>query len=494
MSETPGILSYGVYLPRTRLQRAAIYKAHAWFAPHLKALAKGERAAANWDEDSITMGVEAARDALDQVDRGQIASLCLASTTLPFADRLNAGVVKEALNLRDEVRALDFTGGQRAGTSALIEMLEGQGNAQGPALCIAAEMRKARPASEAELNYGDASVAFVIGKGEPCAKFVAARSVTVDFVDHFRASGVDTDYFWESRWIRDEGYTRLLGDALQNSLASFGVAAADIAHAVIAIPAPAAVQSLAKKIGLRPEALSDTLASSVGDAGVAHPLLLLAATLDRAKAGERILLVSFGQGVDIVLLEATATLERAARRATVATALAGRRPDENYPRFLFHRGQLDLERGMRAEFDQKQPGTTLYRHRKAVFALVGGRSTKTGTVQFPKSTLSVDPDDPSPGTQEDYPLADRPARVVTYTADHLTYSPDPPACYGMVDFDGGGRLIAEFADANPADIEVGDPVRMVFRIKAIDEMRHFKRYFWKAMLVGRKSSSEKQDG
>jgi 3-hydroxy-3-methylglutaryl CoA synthase len=127
MSETPGILSYGVYLPRTRLQHAAIYEAHAWFAPELRALAKGERAAANWDEDSITMGVEAARDALAQVDRSKITSLGLASTTLPFADRLNAGVVKEALNLPDEVRALDFTGGQRAGTSALIGMLEGEG-------------------------------------------------------------------------------------------------------------------------------------------------------------------------------------------------------------------------------------------------------------------------------------------------------------------------------------------------------------------------------
>jgi uncharacterized OB-fold protein len=149
---------------------------------------------------------------------------------------------------------------------------------------------------------------------------------------------------------------------------------------------------------------------------------------------------------------------------------------------------------MRAEFDQKQPGTTLYRDRKAVFALIGGRSTETGTVQFPKSTISVDPDDPAPGTQEDYPLADCPARIVTCTADHLTYSPDPPACYGMIDFDGGGRMIAEFADANPADIEVGSPVRMVFRIKAIDEMRHFKRYFWKAMLVDRMSGSEKRDG
>jgi len=69
MSEALGSLSYGVYLPRTRLQRDAIYRVHVWFTPELKTLAKGERVAANWDEDSITMGVEAARDALAQLDR-----------------------------------------------------------------------------------------------------------------------------------------------------------------------------------------------------------------------------------------------------------------------------------------------------------------------------------------------------------------------------------------------------------------------------------------
>lgn len=494
MSETPGILSYGVYLPKTRLQRSAIYGAHAWFAPHLKALASGERATANWDEDPITMGVEAARDALDGVDRNRIASLGLASTTLPFADRLNAGIVKEALNLPDEVRAFDFAGGQRAGTSALIEMLNSAGNSLQHRLCIAAEARKTRPGSEAELAYGDAAAALVIGTGEPCARVLGTHSVTVDFVDHFRAAGVEVDYFWESRWIRDEGYTQLVGKALQSSLSAFGTAPTEISHAVIAISAPGIAQSLASKAGLRPDTVAETLTASVGDAGVAYPLLLLAATLDRARAGEKILLVSFGQGVDVVLLEATAAIDRIAQRNTVVAALARRRPEQNYLRFLFHRGQLDLERGMRAEHDQKQPGTTLYRNRKAVFALVGGRSRKTGTVQFPKSTIGVDPDDPSIGAQDDYPLAERLARIVTYTADNLTYSPDPPACYGMIDFDGGGRMIAEFADVVPADLAVGNRMRMVFRIKAVDEMRHFKRYFWKATPVDRQNSSEKTDG
>ncbi len=64
-----GILSFGAYVPRARLQRKAIAAANAWFAPGLRGLAKGERAICNWDEDSITLGVEAARDCLAGFDR-----------------------------------------------------------------------------------------------------------------------------------------------------------------------------------------------------------------------------------------------------------------------------------------------------------------------------------------------------------------------------------------------------------------------------------------
>ncbi|MDP6515270.1 MAG: 3-hydroxy-3-methylglutaryl CoA synthase, partial [Alphaproteobacteria bacterium] len=60
-----GITAYGAYIPRLRLSRQAAVAANGWFNPALAALAKGERAMANWDEDSLTMAVEAARDCLD---------------------------------------------------------------------------------------------------------------------------------------------------------------------------------------------------------------------------------------------------------------------------------------------------------------------------------------------------------------------------------------------------------------------------------------------
>jgi hydroxymethylglutaryl-CoA synthase len=70
---------------------------------------------------------------------------------------------------------------------------------------------------------------------------------------------------------------------------------------------------------------------------------------------------------------------------------------------------------------------------------------------------------------------------LTYTADNLTYTPDPPNYYGMVEFEGGGRMSAEFTDADSGSIVVGARMRMMFRIKAVDDQTGFTKYFWKAV-------------
>lgn len=476
MTET-GILAFGAYIPRRRLQRAAIHAANKWFAPGLGGLAKGERAVANWDEDAVTMAVEAARDCLTGIDRTSVDGLILASTTLPFADRLNAGIVKEALTLGDITRANDAGGSLRAGTSALLAALDSPATQ----LCLAADLRKARAASEGELLQGDGAAALLVGRGDVIARVIACHSVTVDFVDHFRMAGVDFDYGWESRWIRDEGYSGLLGGAIADALKTAAVAPQSIDHVIIPISVRGVAAGIARKAGLRAEAVVDQMQANVGDTGAAHPLLMLAGVLESAAPGQRILLAGFGQGADVLLLETTEALARLPRRRGVRGHLADRREDSNYQRFLFHRGLLQMERGMRAELDQKQPGSTLYRHRKAVLGLVGGRCTRTGTVQFPRTDISVNPNDRASGTQEDYPLAEIRARIVTHTADSLSYSPDPPTYYGTIDFEGGGRLVTVFAEVTADEVSVGRPMRMVFRINAVDEQRDFIKYFWKAV-------------
>ena len=471
-----GILAHGAYIPMLRLQRSAVHAANSWFAPGLRGLAKGERAMANWDEDPITMAVEAARDCLGEGPRPSLASILFASTSAPFADRQNAGVIKEALNLPDAIGALDAGGSLKAGTSALLLALESAD--AGNRLVIAAEMRKTLPASEGEMLQGDAAASLLVGRGDLAARYRGHHSVTADFIDHFRQSGEAMDYGWEARWVREEGHGKLALEALKTGLARLGVRPESIAH-FIGPPARGIPEMLAKKSGIRAEAVRDTLAASVGDSGAAHPLLLLSACLETAKAGETIAVLSFGQGVDLLVFEATG--KGARPRLGVSGHLARRRAEPNYLKFLSFNGNLALDRGMRAEADMKQPLTALWRNRRTVLGLVGGRCSKTGTVQFPRSDIGVNPNDHTIGTQEDYPLADIPARIVSFTADSLTYSPDPPQHYGMIDFEGGGRMMAEFTDVAPGELAVGQNMRMMFRIKNSDERRGFTRYFWKAV-------------
>jgi uncharacterized OB-fold protein len=101
-------------------------------------------------------------------------------------------------------------------------------------------------------------------------------------------------------------------------------------------------------------------------------------------------------------------------------------------------------------------------------------------VQFPASRICVTPACNAIDTQEPHPFADKVGRVNSYTADRLTYSPDPPACFGMIQFEGGGRAMMDFTDVDAQALSVGQAMSMVFRIKDIDTQRGFRRYFWKA--------------
>ena len=99
-----GITSYGAYIPKLRLERMAIVQAMGWFAPAIMMVADGERSMCNWDEDAVTMAVAAARDCLTGMDKQQVQGLFLASTTLPFDDRQNAGIAHDQVEREREDR------------------------------------------------------------------------------------------------------------------------------------------------------------------------------------------------------------------------------------------------------------------------------------------------------------------------------------------------------------------------------------------------------
>jgi 3-hydroxy-3-methylglutaryl CoA synthase len=482
MANDLGILGFGAYLPRARLQRKAILAANAWFNPGLRGLAKGERAMANWDEDSITLAVEAGRDCLAG-DPATPAALVLASTTLPFDDRLNAGVVASALGLPSAVRSSDAAGSLRAGASALTGALAGA-DALGATLVLAADHRRTRAASPQEMQYGDGAAALLVGRGRPLARLVGSHTETVDFVHQFRYHDRDSDYAWEERWIRDEGYLKIVPRAIGALLAATGTDAATITHFCMPCTLSRVGGAVAKKVGIPEAAVRDTLSAVCGDTGAAHPLVMLVHALQQAQPGDRILVAAFGEGCDALLFEVTDAIGQASPRRGVTGSLAARREESNYLKFLSFNEVIDMERGMRAEVDKGTPLSVLYRNREMVQGLSGGRCRACGTMQYPKGRYCVNPGCKALDSQDDQRFADLTGTVMSYTADQLTYSADPPAYYGMLNFDQGGRMLADFTEIEDGKLDVGTPMRMVFRIKDVDSTRGFVRYFWKAAPIG----------
>lgn len=469
-----GVLATSRYVPRLRLDRGTVAALHGWMAPALRALGKGRRAMANWDEDVVTMAVEAARTLRRAPSLPVPARFTLASTTLPFADRLNAGVAAAALDLPQRTLARDVASSMRAASTELLDALA-RPDAQ-PHLLVASEQRVPRPASTQELICGHGSAAALVGRGRPIATLVAAHGVQADFVDHFRAAGADHDYFWEERWVRDEGYMKIAVGAAQACLREAGVTAADVAHFAMPAPLSKVNEAVAKKLGIAAQALVPTGADTVGDLGCAQPLAMLDVALRRANAGELVLLLAFGNGCDALLLRRT------------GLACPGAEPDEGvvetgYLKYLAFNGLLQPEWGARAEMDNKTALSAAWRGHRRTACFEGGACRRCGTAQFPAGRVCVNPECRAQDSLEPASFADRPARVLSHTSDFLAYTPHPPFQFGHIDFDGGGRVLMEFADSADGELQVGMPVRMVYRIKEFDPKRGFRRYFWKATPV-----------
>ncbi|TLY64706.1 MAG: hypothetical protein E6K52_01070 [Gammaproteobacteria bacterium] len=498
MTALGSIVSYGAYVPRLRLPRERIAAAMQWLKSTSAARAAGSRAICNWDEDSLTLAVEAARACLlnagaDADSPPPLCSVSLASTTLPFADRSNATLLAAALDLPVTVETADFSGSLRAGTTALAQAVKRTDS--GLRLPVAADARLSKPGSAQELEYGAGAAALLIAPGVPGGReagrderdprslgdILSVSHLAADFVDHYRLSGESFDYALEERWVRDEAVNKLVPAVITKALEAADLSSSSIDHFVMAGSATA-IKRIAEHSGLHRARIQDALRDDCGDTGAAHPLLLLAAAIETAAPGQHILAIGFGQGVDALVVRIP-TPKPAVRHRTVVDALARRKAEQYYTRYLSHSGLLEADFGMRAERDNRSAHSVAWRKHRQLTAFVGGRCRSCNTVQYPKSPACVNPQCRRIDTQTDYRLADVLGRVKSFTEDWQAFSPRPPSIYGNVEFEPGGNLLMELTDLDAGEVAVGMPVNFVFRVKDIDPMRAFKRYFWKATQV-----------
>jgi len=479
-----GITSYGAYIPRLRLDRMAIFKGMGWFAPAIMMVAQGERSMCNWDEDPITMAVEASRDCLRGRDKNKLDALYLASTTLPFADRQNAGIVSAALNLRDDMITADHTSSQKAATTALITALESiRGGQRHNIMVTASDSRETRTAYFYEMWFGDGAAALTVGDTDVIAEYKGSYSLSMDFVDHYRGADKKYDYVWEERWTRDAGYGEIIPKVVNGLFDKLGISMEVVDRLVYPCFFKRDHRSIAAGLGATPEKLVDNMHEVCGETGAAHSFMMFIAALEEAKPGDRILMCGFGQGANALYFEVTDNITKLPGRNGVAGSLAHKKSTDNYLKWLKFRGLINTEMGIRAEAPTQTATSVLWRKNKMILGLVGGKCRECHTPQFPKADICVNPECGAFDSQEDYEFADVEAKVKTYTGDLLAVSVDPPAIYGMVQFEGGGRAVVDFTDCELEDIRVGLPVKMAFKRKGVDKERGFVNYFWKAVPV-----------
>ena len=114
---------------------------------------------------------------------------------MPFADRLGAGIVKTALNLKDDILAEDFTNSLRSGTSALITALEIVSSGERKQILVTAtDKREAKAAYFYEMWFGDGAASMLVGTEGVIAEFLGSFTVTHDFVDHYRGEVAFADH------------------------------------------------------------------------------------------------------------------------------------------------------------------------------------------------------------------------------------------------------------------------------------------------------------
>jgi 3-hydroxy-3-methylglutaryl CoA synthase/uncharacterized OB-fold protein len=460
-----GISAVAGYLPLLRLERKAAARELGWSG--LAMPRAGLRAVAGWDEDALTMAVEAARSIAEPACK----ALRFASTSAYFTERSQSAIMLDALALPRAVRTGDLANSRRAATTALLDALL----AQSEELVVAAEKRAAQAGSAAQLASGDGAAAIRLGFNAG-ARLAGHATLTHDLVDRYASRDHPTPYFFEERFVRDIAVAEIIVPAIRAACTAAGIEPGQIVHAACTEPVSGCWAAAARELKIAAPNHCAALSEAAGELGAAQPLFGLGLALAATAPGDHVLVLGFGSGADALIFEVTGPVAGA---ADMAALLAEGQRLASYSRFLSLAGSLDLDWGMRAEFELKAQASVLERAGRDTIGFIGGRDS-AGNVQFPKSAFPVNPSLAEREELEDVRLADLEAVIVSVTADRLNFSPDPPFDFGLVQFGNGARVLMEMVDRPEDGFAVGDRVRMRLRIKSQNRSLGFRTYFWKA--------------
>lgn len=468
-----GITSFGAYLPIWRLPREVI--AREWGMPG----PPGEKAVANFDEDALTMAVAAALDCLDGTKRESIEGAFFASTTAPFLERQAAVTLAAATDLRRDILTSDFTDSLRAGTQALRAAADAvkAGSAK-KVLVAAADTRMPPPRSQFEMLFGDAAAAVVIGDEDVAVEIQGFHTMYHEISDVWRSDKDDFVRAWEDRFVIEEGFLKAFRQGVKDCMEKYKCKPDDFAKIVSYAPDYRRHMQVAKMLKVDPAAhLQDGLFANVGLTGCAHPLLMLVGALEDAKAGDKILLISYGNGIDIFILQVTEHIDKARTSRGLKGHLAPKREVPDYASYAQWRGIMSAEAASRRPATSPPSSSALWRERDKVLRLHGAKCNNCGTLQFPPQRVCTRCR--SKDNFETIRFSDKKATLFTYSLDYIAGTMDVPLPVCIVNFEGGGRMLSTMTDRDINEIKIDMPLEMSFR--KLGTVGGVHNYYWKCI-------------
>jgi 3-hydroxy-3-methylglutaryl CoA synthase len=441
----------------------------------------GEKAVAGYDEDTVTMAVAAAQDCMGRSDK-KVKGLYFASTTAPYKEKQNAAIIASVVDLDRRCATADFTNSLRAGTTAMKSALDAvKSGSADQVLVTASDYRTGAPKGRFEQLLGDGAAALAIGSSEVIADIEGTYSIFNEFTDVWRTEADSFVRSGEGRFIDDVGYLPTMEEAISKLMKTYSLSPGDFSKIVFSASDNRQHADLAKKLGFEASQVQDPLFSMIGNTGTAGGLLMLIAALEEANPGDRILFVNYGDGSDAFILRATQAIAGIQTKPMMKDRLARKRSID-YGTYLHWRDLIPFEASSLPERGEPSLASR-WRERRVISPLFGVKCRKCGTPQMHPigQTIRICVVCQSKDEFDDYKFSDKRGRLFTYAIDHLQPTKNPPGLNGVVDFDGGGRLICELTDYDLDQVKIGMPVEMTFR--KLSQGKGIVNYFWKAKPV-----------
>jgi hydroxymethylglutaryl-CoA synthase len=268
-----------------------------------------------WDEDSVTMAVEASQTALvvAGIVAGDLGAVYVGSESPPYAVNPMSTIVADVLGLTGNYRAVDLQFACKAATAGLqMVMGEVSSGHHDYGLVVGVDKAQARRGDVLEWSAGAAAAALVVGGKGVIARVLDSVSVTSDTPDFWRRVGQEYPEHG-GRFTGEPAYFTHVIEAGRQLLERRQLKPGDLDYAVFHMPNGRFPVEAAKRLGFSPGQVEPFLAvKEVGNPYSASTLLGMAALLEKLKPNEKALVVAYGSGAgaDALLIEGTEELEK----------------------------------------------------------------------------------------------------------------------------------------------------------------------------------------